>query len=195
MEEAQGSRLNTHGIYQKGAAIAALEGELSSWLGTPYRHKSAVKQGGADCIGFLVGVLKNQRVLAPNFKIPIYPPDWHLHKDREILLNEFLKRPELFIEVSLDELRSGDIVLFKFGKTLAHCAIYFETYAPLRINTADGGGAPTGEIYHSVSNIGVIKTPYSQWRPRARRAFRIIGAPATPQVNTTEGGGAPLENI
>ena len=72
--------------------VDRLEQEVRSWLGTPWRHRTAVKGYGADCIQFVAQVLHNLGVFDfSKVKIPDYPPDWHLHNTRELLYEEMHK--------------------------------------------------------------------------------------------------------
>jgi len=172
---------------------------LDSWLGTPFRHWASVKNRGADCVGFVIGVLIEARWIAPGrIRIPHYPADWHLHSEKSLILEALRAAPE-FAEVPLDNLKTGDLVLFQFGKSASHIGFYI------------GGDYPL--IYHEVYGRECMVTPYSQWVSRARFVFRVCSAavpaasdpprgemdrssavPATcrPEASVTENGSAAV---
>ena len=112
---------------------------LDEWIGTPFRHRVAVKNLGCDCIHFVGAVLHEMGILDfSKVKIPDYAPDWHLHHTRQLLLEEINKAIKVE-RVSLSKLRNGDIVLSHFGKAASHASIYFG-----------------GQLYHALNNIGVV---------------------------------------
>jgi len=140
--------------------LEALEDELESWVDTPFRHRTMVKGLGCDCIHFIAGVLKHFDLVQTEKKgfIPEYGSDWNLHRTRELLL-EGIKREVNCIEVPVDNIIDGDLVLFKFGKASAHIAFYFKDH-----------------FYHSVTEIGVIKTHFEEkeWSDRITHVLRIV---------------------
>ena len=130
--------------------------EMKSWLGTPYRHQCGVKNLGVDCIYFVahcystVGALKGK---IPT--IPKYAKDWHLHKDGERLLEgiiDFLDAQS----VSIDRPMNGDLVLFRFGRQISHCSIYFNNY-----------------IYQCISDIGVERRRWDDKDFFNRKKFNL----------------------
>jgi cell wall-associated NlpC family hydrolase len=124
---------------------------LESWVGTPYRHLCGVKGQGCDCIHFVCRVLEEVGFAAHPYRIPAYPRDWHLHNTAELLLDGIRDQiPHREAAVPAD----GDILLFRFGKTLSHSAVYIAGY-----------------IYHSLNGIGVIKTRLrgSRWQKRIKK--------------------------
>lgn len=113
---------------------------LDEWVGTPFRHRCAVKGLGADCIHYVSAVLHELGIINfDNVKIPDYPPDWHLHNTQQLLLEEIHKHLNTE-QVNLNELMNGDIVLSHFGKAASHASIYFDEH-----------------LYHAINGIGVIK--------------------------------------
>jgi len=136
---------------------------LKEWEGTPYRHWSGVKQGGCDCIHFVVKVLE-EFGFGP-FKIQKYPRDWHLHRDEERLLNgirialngkveEYKERKDaLVIPIN------GDIILYQFGKVISHAGIYFDNH-----------------VYQSLNNIGIQKRKWADktWYKRMKYIHRLL---------------------
>lgn len=101
---------------------------LKSWEGTPYRHKTCVKNRGVDCINF-VGAVMVEVGLIKKFHVPDYAPDWHLHRCSEMLSQgiEDYGCVEKF-NPSNTELMNGDILLFQYGRASSHSTIYFAKY-------------------------------------------------------------------
>lgn len=108
------------------ARRAALVAEALSWTGTPYVSNGRVKgkQGGVDCLMFLVGAFENAAEI-PHLEIPHYPPDWHLHQTKELFLDGMDGTPGL--RHWCDEVERaplpGDILMVKFGHCYSHGAI------------------------------------------------------------------------
>ncbi len=91
--------------------------EAISWERTPYHHNQALKGIAADCIRFVEGVF-----VAAGFAEPYgpaeYPPDWHLHRNEELLLNAIEQQ---CIEVCVP--LPTDIAVFRLGRCFSHAAI------------------------------------------------------------------------
>jgi len=101
---------------------------LKSWEGTPYKHKTAVKGKGVDCIHFVGRVMVEVGVLS-KFVVPDYASDWHLHRTSELLsqgINQFPFCEEFDPRVTPP--MNGDILLFRYGRAAAHATIYFDGY-------------------------------------------------------------------
>ncbi|MCK4777455.1 MAG: C40 family peptidase [Actinomycetia bacterium] len=121
---------------------AALKAELDSWLNTPYRHITGVKGRGCDCIHL---VIKSFQAVGADhgrlIHIPKYPPDWHMHSGKSLLLEGLIEqyRSE---QVKMDpaNLMNGDVVLFQWGKHPAHSGIFFN-----------------GEVYQALTGLRVEK--------------------------------------
>jgi len=148
-------------IYFKNVErLEALEDELESWVDTPFRHRTMVKGLGCDCIHFIVGVLKHFDLVQTEKKgfMPEYGPDWNLHNTRELLLDG-IKREVKCIEVPVDDIVDGDLVLFKYGKASAHVAFKLKEH-----------------FYHSVTEVGVIKTQFEDetWNGKITHVLRIV---------------------
>lgn len=133
--------------------------ELNEWVGTPWRHRVCVKGLGADCIFFVAQVFHNLGIFDfEKAHKPDYPPDWHLHNTRELLV-ETIKATLPVIEIPLDEVRNGDIVLSHYGQAASHASVYFD-----------------GFIYHCLNPGGVIKSTFNDksWREKMRFALRLM---------------------
>lgn len=129
---------------------------LQSWVGTPWRHRMAVKGKGCDCIQFVVAVMDEVCVLKMSRVIfPDYAPDWHMHDTREQLYDG-VKKYIRVEDVGFADPWDGDIMLFHYGKAAAHAAIY-----------------SGGRIYQSVMKRGVGKFSLKGSAWWSRRAFNL----------------------
>jgi len=92
------------------------------WKGlkVPYQHRGTTRNG-CDCTGLIIGVLKELGYLK-NYKLRIYSPDWNLHSKADNYIVEEVSR--FANEVPKPE--AGDLVLFYFGKCVAHVGIMIE---------------------------------------------------------------------
>lgn len=119
---------------------------LESWVGTPFRHRCGVKGLGADCIHFVARVFEELGVIRWRADmIPDYPPDWNLHKTRELLC-EAIEREAKVEKFEIDDpfrwnFKNGDIVCSYYGKAASHAGIFCDGY-----------------VYQTLEDMGVIKT-------------------------------------
>lgn len=100
--------------------LAIIE-EARTWLGTPFVNCADVKgrQGGVDCAMLLVRCYVDTGVLSPFDPRP-YPPQWHVHHDRERFL-EWVVGKLGGAEVSRP--RPGDVAVYHWGRCFSHGAI------------------------------------------------------------------------
>jgi len=106
-------------LEQRQAVVA----EAKSWVRTPYHHEGRVKGAGVDCLWLLYAVYTNCGVIKP-FKVPHYSHQWHLHRGDELYENGILQHA---YRVSDEETpMSGDVVLYREGRTMSHGAIVTE---------------------------------------------------------------------
>jgi cell wall-associated NlpC family hydrolase len=98
--------------------------EALSWLGTPWHHMQRCKGAGVDCIQMIgaIGLTCGYLTLEQLKSVPYYSAQWHLHKNQEKLLDTL--RLFGFTEVSLEAKQPGDIVVFQYGKAIAHSGIF-----------------------------------------------------------------------
>lgn len=108
--------------------------EARGWLRTPYHHQGRVKGVGVDCAMILCEVYQAAGLI-PYIDPRPYPMDWHLHRSEERYLGWLEQYAHRIEEV---EVKPGDVVVWRFGKTFSHGAIYI------------GGG----EIIHSYRQVG-----------------------------------------
>lgn len=95
--------------------------EAWSWVGTPYLHEGFVKgpQGGVDCCMILIGVYRPLGLIPADLDPRPYPAQWYLHRDEERYLKWFTNNAR---EVATPQI--GDVLLFRFGRTVSHSGIY-----------------------------------------------------------------------
>lgn len=98
---------------------AAVVAEAMTWLGTPFHHNARLKGVGVDCAMFVIAVYSAAGLIAA-YEPAAYPHDWHIHRDVERYLAEVLKVGR---EITREQAKPGDIVLYKFGRVFAHGAI------------------------------------------------------------------------
>lgn len=94
--------------------------EAVTWLGTPYHHHARIKGAGVDCAQLLIGVFEACGMV-PAIDTGHYPVDWHMHRNEEIF-SAWLAKYAARIEDAPP--RTGDVYLFRWGRTFAHGAIY-----------------------------------------------------------------------
>jgi cell wall-associated NlpC family hydrolase len=95
--------------------------EARSWLHTPYHHHGRIKGVGVDCAQILCAVFESCG-LVPHVDPGFYAPDHHLHRSEEIYI-QWLERCGAH-EVQTPA--SGDVALFRFGRTWSHGGIVLE---------------------------------------------------------------------
>jgi len=102
------------------AARQAVIDEAITWLDTPWAHNEAVKGVGVDCGQFPLQVYLNCGLIT-NDGVDDYPIDWALHRDEERYL-AIVERYCALVETP----ESGDLVVFKYGRTFSHGAIVLD---------------------------------------------------------------------
>lgn len=140
---------------EEGDQRAAVVAAARAWLGTPYHHRAMVRGAGADCATLLVAAFTDAGLVS-GVTLPPYSIQWNINADDEVYLRTiggFLHpvtsppdRPPL----------PGDVVMWKFGRTVAHGAIV--TQWP--------------EVIHALSEVGVLLDDAV-----ANRQLSTIGAP------------------
>lgn len=95
--------------------------EALSWVGTPYHHRAMVKGVGADCVGLPAGVALACGLLPCGWQLPYYSTQWHLHQNESLLKStlEALGAQHILLSAA----QPGDLLLFFYGRTVAHTAI------------------------------------------------------------------------
>lgn len=104
---------------RQAAALAAAE----TFRGTPHMQRRREAGRGVDCVQFVIAVLQASGVL-PDFQWPQYRQDIGFRIGRN-QLGDLMR--EVFyaesIEVAGWEPKTGDVGIFKCGKTSNHCGI------------------------------------------------------------------------
>lgn len=126
------------------------------WVGVVYQHRGTTRRG-CDCTGLLVGIAQELGLLK-NYKLRSYSFDWNLHAGAGNYIVEELKRYSN--EIPKSETRVGDILIFRFGKCLAHAGIL----------------VAKGLFVHSIAKAKVCKYSVlknSIWSTRWAKTFRL----------------------
>jgi cell wall-associated NlpC family hydrolase len=137
---------------------AAVLEELKTWIGTPYRGWSCTKSAGVDCGQLIYGVYKNCGFVG---EIEL-PRDYSLQVSQHRASTEYVDTvAQYFREITEDEAKSGDLVVYKLGLAYAHAAFIVEW--PHNVIQADAR--------HGVSGAHGTKTPI--FRRADRRFFTL----------------------
>jgi len=131
--------------------------EAGKWVmeKVPFRHRGTSKFG-CDCTGFIIGVMQSLGYLK-DYKLPFYSYDWCVHKDEENILAEIIKYGD---EISVKQIRPGDVVLFQFGRAVSHAGIYVSG-GIFAHNSSDAQKCSFAMLHNSL------------WEQRLRKAFRF----------------------
>lgn len=129
------------------------------WVGTPYRHRAAVRGVGCDCLGLLVGVWREVTGTAPP-ALPNYRADWRdaSHAAELQALADAWLAP--------GEMGPGAVLLFRMGASALprHCGIM----------------VAAGRFVHAQERLGVVEGNLSDgWR---RRVATVLAFPFSPQT-------------
>lgn len=101
---------------------AAVVAEALSWQGTKYHHMARLKGVGVDCAGLPMEVYEAAGVTKHVDPGP-YSPDWYMHQDEERYLGWVRKYAR---EITREELKAGDFVIWKFGRCFSHGAVVID---------------------------------------------------------------------
>lgn len=101
---------------------SAILAESDLWIGTPYKNVGRIRGVGANCAQLVFGIYKNAGVLAPDAPEPRwYAPQLHVHSREERLI-EYIKAYG-GVEISEDEAKPADLIVYKTGQSHGHGAI------------------------------------------------------------------------
>ncbi|MCD6035212.1 MAG: putative phage cell wall peptidase NlpC/P60 family [Rickettsiales bacterium] len=145
--------------------------EAREWIGTRFHHQGRCKRtsahsGGCDCIGLIVGVLKNlgMTVDVGGVKIPLHTfdrTDYSMLPDGKQLEAALLK---YLNPIPNSAIEPADILLFRFDKNPQHVAFAGDY--------RDGGGLSLIHCYRSAG--AVVEHRFDEtWQERLVAAFRI----------------------
>jgi len=150
------------GWFSTAERTAALDCAARSWLGTPFCPNSAVRgpQGGVSCQKLVAEIY-----FAAGFIEPLPIPDAamsHARSNILSLLESFMAtRPEFErLAPYPDKILAGDLVGFRIGRTVHHCAV----------------ALGSGQFIHAVETLGVCISHFSDptWFGRLGALWRPI---------------------
>lgn len=146
------------------ATRAQLLTEGLTWLGTPWKHRTCLKGKGVDCVRLIEGIAKAVGIFDPAWKPPIYSPEWHLHKNEEML--QQVMQELGFVLLPLAARLPGDVLGLQFGRVVSHLGL----------------AAPADEILHSTLDIGhvVLQRLGGDLERRLRVCYRFPGVEDMP---------------
>ena len=135
--------------------MSAIVMAARGWVGTPYRHRAALRGVGCDCIGLLRGVWAEVIGAVP--ELPPYRADWRdgAHSAELRALAERWLLP--------GEMEPGAVLLFRIGAGAAprHCGIF----------------VGDGRFVHAQERLGVVEGNLTEgW---ARRVVAVLALPAS----------------
>lgn len=107
---------------EEAAARARVVAIAREWIGTPFHDHAEVKGVGCDCATFLKCVFTEAGVVQP-FTLDHYSPQFFLHQDEERYVGWVTRFGR---EIAADDVKGGDIVLYKIGHCFAHGALVVE---------------------------------------------------------------------
>lgn len=103
-----------------------------------------VKGAGVDCAMFPLEVYREAGLIG-DVEVPYYSQDWMLHRSDEIFLGivmeyarELTAAPTAPLSTARSSAKSGDFVIYRFGRCFAHGAIVIEW--PTVIHAVNGKG-------------------------------------------------------
>lgn len=128
------------------------------WVGTPYRHRAAMRGAGCDCLGLLRGVWRDLYGGEPMAIVPNYRADWRdtrhasdLRAVADDLLTAAASGPQ-----------AGQIILFRLGRSVVpkHCGI----------------ALTANRFIHAQEGLGVIEANLTEgWRRRVAGLYEFPG--------------------
>lgn len=139
------------------------------WIGTRFHHqgrckKSSSGRGGVDCIGLIVGVAEELGIMSGGKMLHEYDRTDYASIPNGNELYSVLQKH--FIEIPVDKIAPGDILLFRFAKNPQHVGIV--------------GNHPSGalSIIHSyIEARGVVEHLLDEkWMERAVAGFRVLSS-------------------
>ena len=89
--------------------------EVRTWKGTPFRHKGLTKGLAVDCIGLVYGSAVAVGLVGG------FLPDYAKSPQGTLLEQSLKSHPDVN---EVNNLKPGDILLFKFAKFAQHVGIY-----------------------------------------------------------------------
>jgi NlpC/P60 family putative phage cell wall peptidase len=134
--------------------------QARSWLGTPFHHQARLKKVGCDCLGLIVGVVDELELKDKNgVKLAAYDEvTYSKEPDGEYLIQKLV---DVLAEIPVEEMRAGDLALFKVRANPQHLAI---------LTDYEGG---IGMIHSFAPARRVVEHRLDDdWRARIVKVFR-----------------------
>lgn len=92
------------------------------WLGTPFHHQARLKNVGCDCLGMVVGVVDELKLCdADGVPLATYDEVTYSKEPDGAYLTQ--KLVGLLEEVPVEDMRAGDLALFRVRENPQHLAI------------------------------------------------------------------------
>lgn len=127
--------------------------EVMTWVGTPFHHRGRLKHVGVDCVGLVIGSLKEFGITVRDMSIyPRFP----IHGIFESNVNA--ETEEIHFQ---SDILPGDLLTFVWRKEPQHVAVVVSTN-PIRIVHA----------YETVKRC-VVNDLDAAWRTRIHSARRL----------------------
>ena len=134
--------------------------QARSWIGTPFHHQARLKKIGCDCLGLIVGVVDELELKDKNgVKLAAYDEvTYSKEPDGEYLIQKLV---DVLAEIAPEEMRAGDLALFKVRENPQHLAI---------LTDYEGG---LGMIHSFAPARRVVEHRLDDdWRARLVKVFR-----------------------
>lgn len=139
----------------------AIVAEALSWERTPYHQHARIKGVGVDCAQLPAAVFGPEGAdIIPDVR-PTYSGQWMNHRDEELYLREIMQWAR---EIDPADVRPGDLVVWKFGRTFSHSAIVVDP--PIVVHAALRGGC--------VFRMNMDQDEDYRPERRPRRAFSVF---------------------
>jgi cell wall-associated NlpC family hydrolase len=139
--------------------------EVTSWLGTPFRHCTAVKGRGIDC-SLLVGSIYKELGYITHLNYKYYSTDWYIHGKNELILDYMYAHmnkysaPFVAIREVTDGIYRGDVIALNLSRSELsnHCVIYMGN----------------NHIVHAMTTSGVEQLDFSSYfSDHIKSVFRV----------------------
>lgn len=115
---------------------AAIIAAAMTWRSTPYHDHAQLKGVGVDCCQLIAAVFCEVGLI-PKIEIPYYSPQHFLHSEEERYMATVLTFAR---EISREESKPGDVVLYKLGKAYGHGAIIMPPGFPAILHAKAAAG-------------------------------------------------------
>lgn len=123
-----------------------------TWIGTPYHDQARLKGVGADCIGFIVGLVSE--ATGRHITAPI---NYGRYPNPAIALKGIRDSGECH-DITLAEARPGDIIYMRIAREPQHFGVISDA----------------GQLIHCTETTGVVEVNFADWmRGKVMFVFRL----------------------